>query len=135
MRGKMKVKWWRILGLALGLAAAAAPSSAQDATPLGSAVPDGSKPSTVESRFGNIEERLERLERLERTNRPATPSADAAAAPNTTAAPAGGGQTRLTSPYVTSGSDGFVLESAEGDYRVQIGLLLQADGQFGLSDS
>src|SRR5262245_43245818 len=124
MRGEMKVKWWRILGLALGLAAAAAPSSAQDATPLGSAIPDLSKPSLVESRFGSIEERLERLERLERTNRPATPSADAAATPavlspsattpNTTV-PASGGQPRLSSPFVTSGSDGFVLQSAEGD--------------------
>src|SRR5262245_16951013 len=38
--------------------------------------------------------------------------------------------------FATSlGRDGFVLKSAEDDYKVQIGLLLQADGQFLVSDS
>jgi phosphate-selective porin OprO/OprP len=36
---------------------------------------------------------------------------------------------------VSGGSDGFVLQSPEGDQKLQIGLLLQADGQFDLSDS
>jgi phosphate-selective porin OprO and OprP len=62
----MRVQWLRILGLALALGVAAAPSSAQEAT---------------------------------------------------------------------LGSEGVVLQSAEGDYRLQIGLLVQADGQFALSDS
>src|SRR5437762_11951265 len=99
MRCKMKIKWWRILGLAFGRAAAAAPASAQDTTSLGSAVPDVSTPEVVESRLESIEERLERLER---TNRPAT-----TASPNTGAVPATGREARLTSPSVTSGgSDG-----------------------------
>jgi phosphate-selective porin OprO and OprP len=62
----MRVQWLRILGLALALGVAAAPSSAHEAT---------------------------------------------------------------------LGSEGVVLQSAEGDYRLQIGLLVQADGQFALSDS
>jgi phosphate-selective porin OprO and OprP len=36
---------------------------------------------------------------------------------------------------VSGGSDGFVLQSPEGDQKLRIGLLLQADGQFSLSDS
>src|SRR5262245_23982639 len=35
----------------------------------------------------------------------------------------------------TFGSEGVILQSAEGDYRLQIGVLVQADGQFALSDS
>jgi len=36
---------------------------------------------------------------------------------------------------VTAGwNDGFVVQSASGDYRLQIGLLLQADGRFAIDD-
>jgi phosphate-selective porin OprO and OprP len=36
---------------------------------------------------------------------------------------------------VTAGwNDGFVIQSATGDYRLQIGVLLQADGRFALND-
>ena len=39
------------------------------------------------------------------------------------------------SPAVTAGwNDGFVIQSAMGDYRLQIGLLLHADGRFALDD-
>jgi phosphate-selective porin OprO/OprP len=79
MRGKRKVSWWRILGLAFGLATASVVSYAED------------------------------TESLEKTNRPAA--------------------------AVSVGTDGFVFQSAEGDQKLQIGLLLQADGQFSLSDS
>jgi len=114
MRGKRNFKWSRILGLAFGLAAAAAASYAQET--------DGGSDecSILNSQFssdGNRESRIERwselieerLKRLESTNRPAT--------------------------AVSGGSDGLVLQSAEGEYRVQIGLLLQADGQFDVGDS
>src|SRR5262249_38852360 len=115
----MKITWWHILVLALGFAAAAVLSYAQDKTTLGSAVPGVSKPAGVESRVEDIEDRLERLERAK-----------------TEAGPASSAQAKLTSAFVTSGgSDGFVLQSAEGDFKLQIGLLLQADGQFDLSDS
>ena len=33
-----------------------------------------------------------------------------------------------------AGQDGFALESANGDYRLQIGVLLHADGRFALDD-
>jgi phosphate-selective porin OprO/OprP len=51
----------------------------------------------------------EDTDRLEKTNRPAI--------------------------AVTGASDGLVLQSPEGDEKLRIGLLLQADGQFSLSDS
>jgi phosphate-selective porin OprO and OprP len=117
MRYKIKTKWSCILGLALGLAAAAAPSFAQDATLQTDGESDHS--SDFQTWLGSIEERLDRLER-----------------PNTVTAPTTGGQSRLASASVTSkSSDGFVLQSAEGDYKMQLGLLLQADGQFALRDS
>jgi len=35
---------------------------------------------------------------------------------------------------VVAGQDGFAIESGDGEYRLQIGLLLQADGRFDLDD-
>src|SRR5262249_50492971 len=134
MKRTTKVKWSRILGLALGLAVAVVPSFAQDATPqtdeetdqcsiLNSQIPSDENWdlniehwSDFQRWLASIQERLDRLEK-----------------PNTAAA---GGQSRLAGASVTSkSSDGFVLQSPEGDYKMQIGLLLQADGQFDLSDS
>ena len=41
-----------------------------------------------------------------------------------------------TPPAVTAGwQDGFFIQSADGDFRLQIGLLVQADGRFALDDS
>ncbi len=41
----------------------------------------------------------------------------------------------LPTPAVTAGwNDGFVIQSADGDNRLQIGLTLQADGRFSLDD-
>ena len=37
-------------------------------------------------------------------------------------------------PTISAGTNGFVIQSAAGDFRLQIGLLVQADGQFALSD-
>ena len=37
-------------------------------------------------------------------------------------------------PRVVTGQDGFVLESGSGDFRLQIGLLVHADGRFALDD-
>src|SRR5262249_25707884 len=104
----------RILGLAFGLAAAAAACFAQDTdggsdqcSILSSQFPsDENWQLRIEHWSDRIEERLKSLEA---TNRPTKP--------------------------VSSGSDGLVLQSAEGDYKVQIGMLLQADGQFAMSDS
>src|SRR5262249_53307379 len=68
--------------------------------------------------LGSIQERLDRLERRK---------TDAAGTTD---------QSRVASASLTSrSSDGFVLQSPEGEYKMQIGLLLQADGQFNLSDS
>ena len=106
----MKTNCLRILGLTL-LLAAALPSFAQ--------ATNSADPAPVESRIESIEERLQRLESATRT-----------AAASTNANPS-----RLTPTATTSGSDGIVLQSPEGDYRLQIGLLAQIDGQFDLSDS
>jgi phosphate-selective porin OprO/OprP len=38
-------------------------------------------------------------------------------------------------PTVVAGQDGFAIQSATGDFRLQIGLLVQADGRFALEDS
>ena len=37
-------------------------------------------------------------------------------------------------PRVVAGEDGFALESGNGNYRLQIGLLFHADGRFALAD-
>ena len=114
MRCKRKL-WWRIFGLVFGLAAAAAACYAQD-TDGGSdqcSILDSQSPSDENwqlriERWSVLIE--ERLKSLETTNRPAIAA--------------------------SGGSDGFVLQSAEGDHhKLQIGLLLQADGQFAMSDS
>ena len=111
MRCNIKTNCLRTLGLTLLLVAAVAPSSAQDGS--------SSDQPLVESRIESIEERLQRLESAART---------AAASANADAA-------RLTPTATASGSDGIVLQSPEGEYRLQIGLLVQADGQFALNDS
>jgi phosphate-selective porin OprO and OprP len=38
-------------------------------------------------------------------------------------------------PRVAAGPDGFAIESGNGDYRLQIGVLLHADARFDLTDS
>jgi phosphate-selective porin OprO/OprP len=48
------------------------------------------------------------------------------------AAPAA--QEPAASPRVTAGQDGFAIESADGDFRLQIGALVHADGRFALDD-
>ena len=37
-------------------------------------------------------------------------------------------------PRITAGQDGFAIESANGDYRLQIGLFVHGDGRFALDD-
>jgi phosphate-selective porin OprO and OprP len=43
-------------------------------------------------------------------------------------------QTLPAPPRVGAGQDGFLIESANGDFRLQMGLLVQADGRFTLDD-
>jgi phosphate-selective porin OprO and OprP len=38
-------------------------------------------------------------------------------------------------PRIAAGPDGFAIESGDGDFRLQIGLLLHADARFDVSDS
>lgn len=38
-------------------------------------------------------------------------------------------------PPVSAGQDGFAIQSANGDFRLQIGLLVHADGRFALDDT
>jgi phosphate-selective porin OprO/OprP len=38
-------------------------------------------------------------------------------------------------PRVVTGQDGFAIESADGDFRLQFGLFVHADGRFALDDS
>jgi hypothetical protein len=38
-------------------------------------------------------------------------------------------------PRVPAGQDGFAIQSANGDFRLQIGLLVHSDGRFALDDS
>ena len=42
----------------------------------------------------------------------------------------GAKQTEPRPPVFSAGEDGFVIQSPTGDYRLQFGLLLQADGRF-----
>src|SRR5262252_4587204 len=107
MRGKRKVSWWCILGLVLGLATVSA-AYAQEidggsnyCSIAASELPsDQNRDLKIDPWAALVEERLKRLEK---TNRPAS--------------------------GVSAGSDGFILQSSEGDRKLQIGLLLQADGQ------
>ena len=48
-------------------------------------------------------------------------------------APAASAQT--AAPTMVAGQDGFVVQSPDGDFRLQIGLLVQADGRFAPDDS
>jgi phosphate-selective porin OprO/OprP len=54
----------------------------------------------------------------------AQPSPSAAPAPQSAPAP----------PRMVAGQDGFAIESANGDFRLQFGVLLHADGRFALDD-
>src|SRR5438309_1130906 len=42
---------------------------------------------------------------------------------------------QTAAPVVAAGQDGFVIQSADGDFRLQIGLLVHADGRFAPDDS
>ena len=55
---------------------------------------------------------------------------DAAAGSGAQSAP----QQAPPAPRITAGQDGFVLESGSGDFRLQIGLLMQTDGRFVIDD-
>ena len=113
MRGKTNSRWCRILGLTLGLAAASMASYAQDT--VGS-----DQGSTLTSQFPSDENLELRIERLSERMEQRLMKLEKTKAPSTTA---------------SVGTDGFVLQSSEGDNKLQIGLLLQADAQFALSDS
>ena len=41
---------------------------------------------------------------------------------------------RSAPPRVVAGQDGFAIESGNGDFRLQIGVLAHADGRFALDD-
>jgi phosphate-selective porin OprO/OprP len=65
-------------------------------------------------------------------------AAAAAGAPAVSAqapAPAPGAQTDPQPAVVPGFQDGFVVQSPDGDFRLQIGLLVQADGRFAFQDS
>jgi len=47
----------------------------------------------------------------------------------------GAKQTEPRQPIVSAGEDGFVIQSPDGDYRLQFGVLLQADGRFDPGDA
>ena len=53
----------------------------------------------------------------------------------TAAAPAAAQQPADERPVLAAGQDGFTLQSATGDFRLQIGLLVHADGRFALDDA
>lgn len=64
---------------------------------------------------------------------------EAAAQQAAVSAPQGQGPTEdgpiaPPAPRVVAGQDGFAIESGNGDYRLQIGLLVQADGRFAADD-
>ncbi len=63
-----------------------------------------------------------------------SPGVQSPAAASPTPALAGGAQPPAQPP-VAAGQDGFAVQSANGDFRLQIGLLVQADGRFALEDS
>ena len=49
--------------------------------------------------------------------------------------PASGAQTPAAAPpRIVAGQDGFVIESASGDFRLQLGVLVHADGRFVTDD-
>jgi phosphate-selective porin OprO/OprP len=45
------------------------------------------------------------------------------------------GETSAPAPLTAGWDDGFFIQSANGDFRLQIGLLVHADGRFGLDDT
>ena len=53
----------------------------------------------------------------------------------TTSAGAAAQQPADDRPLIVAAQDGFALQSAKGDFRLQIGLLVHADGRFALEDS
>ena len=68
-----------------------------------------------------------------------TASAPPEPAPQTTTAPQPADAGTAAQPAtpgvrVVAGQEGFALESGDGDFRLQIGLLLQLDGRFALDD-
>ena len=68
---------------------------------------------------------------------PLTIAAAAAAAaqqPASTAAPQAAPAPSPAPPRVVAGQDGIAIESANGDFRLQIGLLVHADGRFAIDD-
>jgi phosphate-selective porin OprO and OprP len=58
----------------------------------------------------------------------------AAAALVALAAVSASAQTRPANPVTTGWQDGFFIQSADSDFRLQIGLLVHADGRFALDD-
>src|SRR5947199_4691730 len=44
-------------------------------------------------------------------------------------------QEPAAAPVVAGWNDGFFVESADGDYRLRFGLLVQADQRWGIGDS
>lgn len=53
-----------------------------------------------------------------------------------TAIPGGAQPAPVSSPpRVVSGQDGFAIESGNGDFRLQFGLFVHADGRFALDDA
>jgi phosphate-selective porin OprO and OprP len=65
----------------------------------------------------------------------ASAQAPAASAPAPGQAPEAAPAPAPTPPAATAGQDGFVIQSADGDFRLQIGLLVHTDGRFALNDS
>jgi phosphate-selective porin OprO and OprP len=112
----MKRIWWRIFGLTLGLTTATL-LCAQDVEPSNSTAPSSISPASAS------------------IGADAAQPAVAATTSNQPPAQTVAAQAKPASPFIATGTDGFILQSAEGDFRLQIGLLVQADGQFGLKDS
>ncbi|HEX7084797.1 MAG TPA: hypothetical protein VF198_00430, partial [Vicinamibacterales bacterium] len=90
------------------------------ATPAFGAVPDGDEsPAATAPTF-----RLNLESAAATANRDDEPAAPERSSQRET--PAG--------PRVSAGLDGFAIESGDGDFRLQIGLLVHADGRFAVDD-
>lgn len=75
-----------------------------------------STPLSLDQRLAAIDQQIRRLEQQR------TPETNVAAAPHN------------TQPVVTADEDGFSLGSANGDFQLRLGGLLQADGRFYFGD-
>ena len=111
----------RTWGIIAGIVAALAPSAADAQHTIVASAEPSAAPAVTQAPPVAAPEQAVPLQAA------AAPAAQTPAPPVRVEAPA--------LPPVVAGQDGFALQSANGDFRLQMGLLVQADGRFALDDA